>query len=213
MEGVVGGQRIGSRLHRSAHRRLGERELREGDRGRGVGGDVRADRFDLMPSISSVTGTLWPARCSGSRRPALTVMRSWPEKVARLKVTDGTEMLSRCRRRPTSGSAGSCRRSACPRRRSSRTSGSLKSAPLRGAAGSTAPGCSPPASAPARSGWRPRSAWRCSSAASSRPRSEVARMLSSALRPNSTSVARSLAPSELITSGAPPRAPARSGRA
>ena len=59
-------------------------------------------------------------------------------------------------------------------------------------------GCSRPASAPGRSASRPTSTFAASSAASSRPRSEVARMFSSALRLNSTSVARSSAPSESI---------------
>ena len=45
------------------------------------------------PSISSETGTLLTASVPVFCTPAVTVMRSWPENIAREKLIDGTERL------------------------------------------------------------------------------------------------------------------------
>ena len=46
------------------------------------------------PSIVSVTGTFFSASSPLLLRPAVTVMRSWPENEARAKLTDGTARLA-----------------------------------------------------------------------------------------------------------------------
>ena len=93
MERVVGGQRVGARLDRAAHRRLGERERRERDRSGRVRADARVHVSIWRPSISRVTGTFVAGVGLRFMTPAVTVMRSWPENAARAKVTDGTERL------------------------------------------------------------------------------------------------------------------------
>ena len=92
IEDVVLRQQVGSRPHGAAHVRVGERERRERHRP----GAVRRRRstgFDSIgwPSTSSVVVRPLTAAAPRLTRPAVTVMRSCPEKLARAKASDGID--------------------------------------------------------------------------------------------------------------------------